>query len=66
MVIDMLEKCRERKREIENKFYKMVAYSDDIPALEKLSDEMINIELMIIRMEKQQFDRMNQKSEYVI
>lgn len=36
----------------------MLAYSDDIPALEKLSDELIDLELTIIRMEKLNFDRM--------
>lgn len=59
MVIDMLEKCKERRKEIEDTFYKMVAYSDDIPTLEKLSDEMINMEIMIIRMERLRFDKMN-------
>ena len=57
MVIDMLEKCKQRKKKIEDTFYKMVNYSDDIPMLEKLSDEMIAIELMIIRMEKQKFEK---------
>lgn len=65
MVIDMLAQCRKRKKEIEDKFYTMVAYSDDIPALEKLSDEMIEMELMIIRMEKQQFDRLH-NTEYAV
>ena len=33
MVIDLLEKCRERRKEIENTFYQMVNYSDDIPEI---------------------------------
>lgn len=65
MVVNMLEQCRKRKKEIEDKFYQMVAYSDDIPTLEKLSDEMIAMELMIIRMEKQQLDRLH-STEYAI
>lgn len=65
MVIDLLEKCRERKREIENTFYQMVNYSDDIPALEKLSDEMLEMELKVIRMEKQQIDLMNRHEEQI-
>ena len=44
----------------------MVEYSDDIPTLEKLSDEMIAMEIMIIRMEHLKLDRMNQKNKYVI
>ena len=65
MVIDLLEKCREHKREIENTFYKMVNYSDDIPALERLSDEMLEMELKVIRMEKQQIDLMNRHEEQI-
>lgn len=57
MIVNMLEKCKERQKEIEEKFYKMLNYSSDIPMLEKLSDDMINMELMIIRIEKQQYDR---------
>lgn len=57
MIVSMLEKCKERQKEIEEKFYKMLNYSSDIPMLEKLSDDMINMELMIIRIEKQQYDR---------
>ena len=56
MVIDLLEKCRERK---------MVNYSDDIPALERLSDEMLEMELKVIRMEKQQIDLMNRHEEQI-
>ena len=65
MVIDLLEKCRERRKEIEDTFYKMVNYSDDFPALEKLSDEMIEMELKVIRMEKQQIDLMNRHEEQI-
>lgn len=61
----MLEKCRERKKEIENEFYKKIACSNNIPELEKLSDEMINMELLVIRMEKQEFERMY-NTEYAI
>ena len=66
MVLDMIEQCKKKKQEIEEKFYQMVEYSDDIPTLEKLSDEMIAMEIMIIRMEHLKLDRMNQKTEYVI
>lgn len=59
MIIDMIEKCRERRNEIENKFYQMAAYSDDIPALEELSEKMIATELLLIRLEKQKVERMN-------
>lgn len=59
MVIDMLEKCKERSRKLEAEFYSLSAYSDDIPTLEKLSDKMIDMELMIIRMEKQRYDRLH-------
>lgn len=41
MVIDMLEKCKELSREIEDEFHRMSAYSDNIPSLEKLSDRMV-------------------------
>ncbi|MGM9944973.1 MAG: hypothetical protein ACI33M_08525 [Lysinibacillus sp.] len=58
MTVDFLAKCKEKKKQIENTFYSMLAYSDDIPALEKLSDELIDLELTIIRMEKLNFDRM--------
>ena len=66
MVIDMLEKCKERKKVIENAFYKMIEYSDDIPTLEKLSAEMIAIELMVIRMEKQRFDMMYSNEREIV
>lgn len=56
MVIDMLQTCKERKREIEKTFYKMLNYSNDMPTLEKLADEMIAMEILIIRMEKHKFD----------
>ena len=59
MVIDMLEKCKELSREVENEFYRMSAYSDDIPALEKLSDRMIQLELMKIRLEKYKHDKLH-------
>lgn len=65
MIVSMLEKCKERQKEIEEKFYKMLNYSNDIPMLEKLSDDMINMELMIIRIEKQQCDRSTEE-EYVV
>lgn len=58
MVIDLLEKCRERRREIEENFYTMMAYSDYTPMLDKLCDEMIKMDVMIIRMEKQLNDRL--------
>lgn len=65
MIVSMLEKCKERQKEIEEKFYKMLNYSSDIPMLEKLSDDMINMELMIIRIEKQQYDK-SIEEEYVV
>lgn len=65
MVIDMLEKCKELSREVEDEFYKMSAYSDDIPALEKLSDKMIQLELMKIRLEKYRYDKI-QETENVV
>ena len=43
----------------------MVNYSDDIPALERLSDEMLEMELKVIRMEKQQIDLMNRHEEQI-
>ncbi len=59
MVIDMLEKCKERSRKLEEEFYKLSAYSDDIEVLERLSDEMINMELMKIRIEKYRFEKLH-------
>lgn len=56
MVVDMLEKCKERKKEIESTFYEMVETSNDIPALERIADEMTALEILIIRMEKQKFE----------
>lgn len=67
MVINILEKCRERQRELEDTFYKMVDDSHDIPTLEKMCDEMINVELMIIRLEKQAFDnKQKQEMDYAM
>lgn len=67
MVISLLEKCRERQRELEDTFYKMVDDSHDIQAMEKMCDDMVNIELKIIRLEKQAFDNMQkQKTDYAI
>ncbi len=67
MVISILEKCRERQRNLENTFYKMVESSHDIPTLEKMCDEMINLEIVIIRMEKQAFEKkQREKIDYVM
>lgn len=55
MVVDMLEECRKRKEKLEKTFYQLVNISNDIPALERMSDEMIALEILIIRMEKQKF-----------
>lgn len=58
MVIDMLEKCKERSRKLEEEFYKLSAYSDDIEVLEKLSDEMIKMELTTIRLERYRIEKL--------
>lgn len=65
MVIDMLEKCKELSQEVEDEFYRMSAYSDDIPALEKLSDKMIQLELMKIRLEKYRYDKLHERENVV-
>ena len=65
MVIDMLEKCKEFSRDVEDEFYRLSAYSDDIPALEKLSDRMIQLELMKIRLEKYRYDKMQETENAV-
>lgn len=59
MVIDMLEKCKERSRKLEDEFYTLSAYSDDVAVLERLSDEMIKMELMKIRIEKYRFEKLH-------
>lgn len=58
MVIDMLEKCKERSRKLEEEFYTLSAYSDDIEVLERLSDEMIKMELTTIRLERYRFEKL--------
>lgn len=59
MVIDMLEKCKERSRKLEEEFYTLSAYSDDIEVLERLSDEMIKMELTTIRLERYRFEKLH-------
>lgn len=58
MVIDMLEKCKERSRKLEEEFYTLSAYSDDVEVLERLSDEMIKMELTTIRLERYRFEKL--------
>ena len=65
MVIDMLEKCKERSRKLEEEFYTLSAYSDDIEVLERLSDEMIKMELTTIRLERYRFEKLNGTEQVV-
>lgn len=65
MVIDMLEKCKERSRKLEEEFYTLSAYSDDIEVLEKLSDEMIKMELTTIRLERYRIEKLHGTEQVV-
>ena len=65
MVIDMLEKCKERSWKLEEEFYTLSAYSDDIEVLERLSDEMIKMELTTIRLERYRFEKLNGTEQVV-
>lgn len=56
MVVSILDKCKERRKQLQDAFDKMIDYSDTA-TLDRLNDEMIKVEVMIIRLEKQAFDR---------
>lgn len=65
MVIDMLEKCKERSRKLEEEFYTLSAYSDDIEVLERLSDEMIKMEITAIRLERYRIEKLHGTEQVV-
>ena len=62
MVVSMLAKCKERRKQLQDAFDKMIDYSDTA-TLDKLNDEMIKVEVQIIRMEKQEFNRRYEKQK---
>lgn len=65
MVVSILDKCKERRKQLQDAFDKMIDYSDTA-TLDKLNDEMIKVEVMIIRMEKQEFDRQYEKQNEIV
>jgi hypothetical protein len=65
MVVSMLAKCKERRKQLQDAFDKMIDYSDTA-TLDKLNDEMIKVEVMIIRLEKQAFNKQYENQKELI